>query len=123
MKAMRKTLFPLLCCMLLAFFCLCGQAYAKEAHCRYNIEGVTYASKVIKEYINGKAYNVLVTCIIRYYHKGETFPKEEAHSKAYDVAASTTSKAEASALALVKTYAGNQLEAQCKDKKCDKSNN
>ena len=87
-----------------------NQAFAsKVGHCRYDMESPTTATEELKEY----------------QHAGddESIARSKTYSKEYNIAAKTDKKAEEEAVKMAHTFAQEELEKQCKEKKCEESNN
>ena len=95
-----------------------NQAFAsKVGHCRYDMESPTTATEELKDY-KPRAFKVLITFTVQYQHAGDD--ESIARSKTYSKA---DKKAEEEAVKMAHTFAQEELEKQCKEKKCEESNN
>ena len=119
---MMKTL---LCCLGMFVLLTQNQAFAsKVGHCRYDMESPTTATEELKDY-KPRAFQVLITFTVQYQHAGddESIARSKTYSKEYNIAAKTDKKAEEEAVKMAHTFAQEELEKQCKEKKCEESNN
>ncbi|MCD8061028.1 MAG: hypothetical protein LUE13_01590 [Akkermansiaceae bacterium] len=118
---MMKTL---LCCLGMFVLFTQSQAFAsKVEHCRYEMVNPTTATQELKDY-KPHAYKVLITFTVQYQHAGddESIARSKTYSKEYTIAAKTDKKAEEEAVKIAHTFAQEELEKQCKEKKCEDSN-
>lgn len=111
----------LLCCLGIFVILFQYQAFAKKApKCRYDMETPEMAPQKLKDY-TPTAYEVLITFTVQYNHAGddESIAHSKTYSREYNIAAGSPSKAEDKVLKMANTFAEEELENQCKEKKCD----
>ena len=110
----------LLCSLGLFVLFTQSQAFgSKVGHCRYDMEEPTAAASELKDY-KPHAYNVIITFTVQYQHAGdgESIAKSKTYTKEYKIAEKNEARAIAEAKKLANTFAAEELEKQCKEKKC-----
>lgn len=83
----------------------------------------TTATQELKDY-KPRAYKVIITFTVEYQHAGdgESIARSKTYSKEYNIAAKSEKIAAEEAVKIAHTFAQEELEKQCKEKKCEESN-
>lgn len=117
---MKKILSQLYVLLIIAFF-MNGQVFAKDTTCRFDSTGVKCSAKAMEGH-RPRAYSVVMSGDIVYYHQGKIYGTPEKFSKTISVVEERESAAIAFGHAHAAQYAQEKHEKQCEKLKCKNNN-